>query len=81
MAVAGEPLRMGFDRRRIFHLSFRGDPAVRAPTEIFVPEVQYPGGYRVEASDGDWESGDDPQVLLYRVAAGAAVHSIRICPS
>jgi hypothetical protein len=39
MAVAGEPVRMSFDRHRIFRLTFRGDPGVQAPTEIFVPEV------------------------------------------
>ncbi len=71
---------MSFDRRRIFRLTFRGDPGVQAPTEIFVPEVQYPRGYGVEVSDGDWAVGDDPQVLLYRASAGAVVHAIRICP-
>jgi Glycoside hydrolase family 5 C-terminal domain len=80
MAVAGVPLRMSFDRRRVFRLTFRGDPGVQAPTEIFVPEVQYPHGYRVTVSDGDWTLGDDPQVLRYRPTAGASMHTIRVYP-
>ncbi|HEX2980224.1 MAG TPA: cellulase family glycosylhydrolase, partial [Anaerolineaceae bacterium] len=52
-AVAGEPLHLSFDlRRRTFEFSFRHDPEVQAPTEIFVPNFQYPQGYLVEVSDG-----------------------------
>ena len=46
--TAGEPLKMSFDiRRRRFDFEFRHDPAVDAPTEIFVPNFQYPHGIRV----------------------------------
>ena len=48
-ATAGEPLRQVFDRRRgHFVLEFRPDPAVTAPTEVFVPGLQYPNGCRLE---------------------------------
>jgi hypothetical protein len=39
----------------IFRLEFRADHAIKAPTEIFIPEVvQYPEGFVVELSDGDY---------------------------
>ena len=38
-----------------FRLEFRADHAIKAPTEIFIPEVvQYPEGFVVELSDGDY---------------------------
>ncbi|MCL4368574.1 MAG: hypothetical protein M1337_05355 [Actinobacteria bacterium] len=81
MAIAGKPLRMSFDRRRLFRLSFQDDPAVDAPREIFVSEVQYRRGYRVEVSDGVWTSGDEPQVLFCRAAASLAAQAVRIYAS
>jgi hypothetical protein len=78
-AVAGEPLRMGYDRRRrSFALVFRHDPAVDAPTEIFVPRRAYPRGYDVELSDGASEALPDAQLLLYRHDAERPVHTVRI---
>jgi hypothetical protein len=80
-AVAGEPLRMRFDRRRrTFELAFRHDPAVAAPTEIFVPAYQYPRGYEVELSDGSSESCPDTQTLVYRHGAERTTHTVRIRP-
>ena len=38
-----------------FRLEFRADHAIKAPTEIFIPEVvQYPDGFLVELSDGEY---------------------------
>lgn len=50
LAVAGTPLRCAFDRRtRAFEFDFRPDPMLAAPTELFVPRLQYPGGVQVRA--------------------------------
>ena len=39
----------------VFRLEFRADHDIKAPTEIFIPEVvQYPEGFVVELSDGDY---------------------------
>ena len=65
-ATAGEPLRLWFDRRTgRFEYEFRHDPAITAPTEIFVPRLQYPGGFTVEATDGHHELDRDRQLLRY----------------
>ena len=80
--VAGEPLRMRFDpRSRVFEFEFRHDPAVSAPTEIFVPETQYPDGCAVEVSDGTYATDPASQTLVYLHSTEQDVHRIRVrCP-
>jgi hypothetical protein len=49
-AVAGELLEMRFDRRRgTFLLRYKPDPSIPAPTLVFVPELQFPRGFSIEA--------------------------------
>jgi hypothetical protein len=80
-ATAGEPLRLSFDSsRRIFEYAFRHDPSINAPTEIFVPDFQYPEGYRTEVRDGSFEVQRERQTLLYRHGLERREHSIRITP-
>jgi hypothetical protein len=82
MRVAGEPLYMAFDlKRRSFCLSFRHDPTVQAPTEIFVPQLQYPQGYKVVVSDGDYQMDLPAQRLFYRHSQDQALHEITVRPA
>ena len=82
VATAGEPLRMAFDiKRRVFEFEFRHDPHVAAPTEIFVPDFQYPQGYRVEVSDGVVETCQARQMLIYRHGTERREHRLRISPA
>ena len=77
--VAGEPLRMRYERRRgVFTFGFRHDSAVDAPTEIFLPKRAFPEGFRVEVSDGDCELDAEKQLLIYRHSDGDAPHEIRV---
>ena len=40
----------------VYRLEFCADHDIKAPTEIFIPEVvQYPEGFVVELSDGDYK--------------------------
>jgi hypothetical protein len=79
--IAGEPLEMSFDtRRKVFRLVFRHDPGVKEPSEIFVPNLQYPDRCRVEVSDGNWEHKAEKQLLIYAHAAERDVHTIEIEP-
>ncbi len=78
-ACAGEPLHMSFDMaRRTFTLTFRHNPRVDAPSEIFVPAFQYPGGFEAAASDGWLEADPERQTLTYHHSEARAVHTIRI---
>ena len=80
-AIAGKPRRLHFNlRHRCFEFTFIHDPEVTAPTEVFVPNLQYPRGYRVEVSDGTWEADKDTQLLRYWPAAGRREHTLRISP-
>jgi len=77
--IAGEPLRFAFDlKRRTFEFEFRHDPAVSAPTEIFIPNYQYPDGYVVEVSDGTYEVDRASQTLIYRHDTERDVHHVRV---
>ncbi len=79
--TAGEPLKMSFDlRRRRFDFVFRHDPAVHAPTEIFVPNFQYPHGIRVTLSDGTYEHDPARQLLTYHHSTQRRLHRLRIAP-
>jgi hypothetical protein len=78
-AIAGRPLRLAFDYRSgSFEFEFEGDPAVTAPTEIFVPTYQYPHGYTVQLSDGIWQPGPEAQVITYRPDPAVSRHVVRL---
>ncbi|MDP3178969.1 MAG: hypothetical protein Q8M76_13765, partial [Spirochaetaceae bacterium] len=71
-ATAGEPLSMRFDRKSgTFAFAYAPDPAVSSPTEIFVPALQYPAGYRVCVQGGEVERSGDGSILRVRASAGA----------
>ena len=79
--TAGEPLRLSFNiRSRKFTFTFRHDPAVTAPSQLFIPRFHYPDGCRVEVSDGEWQLDLDGQKLVYRHTTGQAEHWIKIYP-
>ena len=81
-ATAGEPLHLSFDlARRLFEFRFRHSANVTAPTEIYVPNRQYPDGYRVEVSDGTFEIHREEQALWYRHGMERPVHTIRLRPA
>lgn len=51
--TGGTSQRMHWDpATRTFEYTWQSDPSITAPTEIFVPNMHYPDGYRVELSAG-----------------------------
>jgi hypothetical protein len=79
MAIAGQPLHLSFDsERKVFEFSFRHDPEIAAPTEIFVPDYQYPMGCTVEVSDGRYDMRRAEQTLIYWHSGAHEQHHIRI---
>jgi hypothetical protein len=81
-ATAGEPLTMSYElASRCFRFRFRVDPAVTAPTEIFLPALAYPDGCRVEVTGGRYELEPLPGLLRYWPAAGDAEPLIVIRPA
>jgi len=64
----------------VFRFEFRHDPLIAAPTEIFVPHNPYPGGYRVEVSDGSYALRDDRRCLVYQHDPAQPVHRDALYP-
>jgi endoglycosylceramidase len=59
-ATAGTPLAMSFDAATgAFEYRYRPDPAVTAPTEVFVSPLHYPDGYDVAVAGGRAERRGD----------------------
>ncbi|MGA2821014.1 MAG: cellulase family glycosylhydrolase [Anaerolineales bacterium] len=78
-AIAGEPIRMEFNlAKREFNLVYRSGQPGTGPTEIFVPALHFPQGYRVEVSDGDFEIHPETSLLMYRHDPTRAIHSMRL---
>jgi len=77
--VAGQLLSLRFSRRTgSFRFSFRHDPAVSEPTEVFLPRLQYPAGYAVRVSDGTFRSDPGRQLLFYVHGLEQDVHVVSI---
>ncbi|HPH96569.1 MAG TPA: cellulase family glycosylhydrolase [Anaerolineaceae bacterium] len=78
-ATAGEPLRMAFYMASgLFEFEFRHDPAISAPTELFLPKLQYPRGVKVEISDGSASYDPETQLLTYQHTSERPTHRIRV---
>jgi hypothetical protein len=79
--MAGELQEMSFDSKtKVLRFSFRHDPQVTAPSEVFVPRLQYPNGMRVEVSDGRWKHHPEHQLLIYAHTSERDTHSLVISP-
>ncbi len=77
--TAGEPLHFAFDwRKRRASYTFRHDPTIHEPTELFIPTLQYPDGYAVHVSDGRYEQDTEQQVLRYWHSTEQPEHTIQI---
>lgn len=71
VATAGTPTPIVFDpATRRFTYRFTADPAVKAPTELFIPRFQYPGGYRVRVQNARYAIQADPARLFITDATG-----------
>lgn len=82
IATAGEPLRMSFNMTTgVFEFAFRHDKSITAPTEFYMPSVQYPDGYIVDVSDGTSEKDEANQRLLYHPSDKDIPHFIVVKPT
>jgi len=71
-------VEMSFNRKKgKFSFVFEADAAVKAPTEIYVPSVQYPRGIAVTVTGGRFEKTKDC-ILVY---ADFGRCTVKICSS
>jgi hypothetical protein len=78
-ATQGTPVEMRFDRATgVFSLLYDADPNVQAPTEIVLPETQYPDEFEVSAPGLTVELGAGERVLkVWAKAAGEKSVTVR----
>lgn len=83
MKTAGTPFKLSFDiRTKEFNYSFHHrDDRIHEPTEIFVPSIQYPQGFRVLISDGKFEIDREHQRVRYYPGMNISTHDIQILPA
>ncbi len=63
--IAGMPTLVQFNRKKgNFKFEFEADDSISAPTEVYVPSIQYPKGYDVKCTGAEWNAEQDEQVLL-----------------
>jgi hypothetical protein len=81
LLTAGDLIKSNFNpRSRVFKLVFQHDLNVSAPTEVYVPNFQYPHGFSVRVSDGRYEIQRSKQVLLYWPDSARKIHTVTIKP-
>ena len=66
---------------RTFAYTWLPDPTIDAPTQIFVPAVQYPDGYRVELSAGAYREEPERCALVIAVADERELVMLRLRPA
>ncbi len=78
VAVAGTPLIMSFSAKtKVFEFTFEADPSLDAPSILFLPQIHYPHGFRIEPPDLDLEETQNPQLLAFQVPT-SGIHKIKI---
>ena len=81
LKIPGEPLSMSFDiKTKHFQFTFRSDPAIKAPLEVFVPTYHYPKGAKHHVTKGRVEVDPEKQLLVYFPDIGMPLHRITLYP-
>jgi hypothetical protein len=80
--TAGTPQQMRWDlTTRIFEFTWQPDPSITAPTEIVVPPLQYPHGYRIELSTGTYRQEPERFRLLIETPHASELVTLRLQPA
>ncbi|MFX1567448.1 MAG: cellulase family glycosylhydrolase [Promethearchaeota archaeon] len=75
---SGTPLRMEFIyKEKTFNFDYEADSSLEAPTIIYVPQIQYPNGFKIEVSEGNIDKNEKEQLVFIRTKKDG-VHNIKI---
>ncbi|MBN1231045.1 MAG: cellulase family glycosylhydrolase [Anaerolineales bacterium] len=81
MKTSGDLLSYSFDiKKKVFTCKFIDNPEISQPTEIFIPDFQYPGGIDFDLSDGKLDIDIENQMAFYWPEVKSAEHNIVIKP-
>jgi hypothetical protein len=62
--IAGTPIKMRFNRKTgKFQLKYEVNQNIDAPTEVYIPHVQYPKGFEVCCEGGEWEKIENEPLI------------------
>jgi hypothetical protein len=65
ISVSGIPLKMGYNLKKgTFLFEFDGNVAIKAPTILYVPKIQYPNGFDITVSEGDIKTDEEQHVSI-----------------
>ncbi|MFX0134542.1 MAG: hypothetical protein ACFFDN_12955 [Candidatus Hodarchaeota archaeon] len=53
-------------KEKAFQFEFDADSSIKAPTIIYVPNIQYPNGYDIKISDGLIEKKEREQLIFIK---------------
>jgi Glycoside hydrolase family 5 C-terminal domain/Cellulase (glycosyl hydrolase family 5) len=77
VAVQGQIVEQRFDMASgLFTLSFEADPAISAPTEVYLPHMQYPDGYQITLDGATWEKSSAQTVALTATHRGIVTMTV-----
>jgi hypothetical protein len=61
---AGIPLKMEFNlKKKRFCFEFNGTTSIQAPTIVYIPKMQYPNGFNINLSNGEFEIKPEKQLI------------------
>lgn len=76
---AGAPSRMCFDLDSgVFEAELTREPAIDAPTIVYVPRLHYPGGPQVTVSAGEASYASEAQLLTWTTPRDAGPITLRL---
>ncbi|MFW9854670.1 MAG: cellulase family glycosylhydrolase [Candidatus Thorarchaeota archaeon] len=62
--TAGTPLEMSFNQKKgIFNYVFTSNGHSKLVTEIFIPRIQYPNGFKAQTSEGEYSIDNSGQLM------------------
>ncbi len=78
MAVQGRIVEQQFEMATgLFCFIFDANQAIGAPTEIYLPTIQYPGGYAITVDGGSWTPCGHQKVTVTAENSGRVTVTVR----
>ncbi|MHA2249509.1 MAG: cellulase family glycosylhydrolase [Candidatus Kariarchaeaceae archaeon] len=75
--TAGTPISFNFDhKKRIFRFTFQSKANIEGESEVFIPEIQYPNGFEVQLSSGQYQYDEISQILRIQVPSSDVISII-----
>jgi hypothetical protein len=78
-SISGAPINQSFDYKRKEYTLIFSDQSM-GEAVIFIPNYQYPRGFRVEYTEGKWEMDEEKQELCIHYDGDLNHQIVRILP-